>query len=68
MHEEAAALAGQVPAEQDAATRIRALYRKVLARDPSSKEIDLAQSYLSKGTLEQYARILLSVNEEIFLP
>jgi hypothetical protein len=68
MHEEAVALATQIPADQDPATRVRALYRKVLARDPSPKELDLAQSYLSTGTLEQYALILLSVNEEIFLP
>jgi hypothetical protein len=68
MQEEGASIARQIPADQDAATRVRALYRRVLARDPSSKELDLAQSYLLKGTLEQYARILLSVNEEIFLP
>ena len=52
----------------DGAAKVRALYRRMLARDPEPNELDLAQSYLSKGTLEQYARILLSVNEEIFWP
>jgi len=39
-----------------------------LARDPSPKELDLALSYLSQGTLEQYSHILLSTNEVIFWP
>jgi hypothetical protein len=44
------------------------LYRKILSRDPSPKELDLASSYLSKGKIEDYAQILLSLNEEIFWP
>jgi hypothetical protein len=47
---------------------VRTLYRKALSRDPSQKELDLAAEYLTTGTLEQYAQILLSTNEEIFLP
>ena len=44
------------------------MYRKVLSRDPSPKELDLALSYLAGGTLDQYAQILFSTNEEIFWP
>jgi hypothetical protein len=68
MHETAAAIVKSIAADLDGAAQVRALYRRVLARDPEASELDLAQSYLSKGTLEQYARILLSVNEEIFWP
>ena len=54
------------------AAKIRGLYRKVLARDPSSKELDLAMTYLGASagpaTIEQYAQVLLSTNEEIFWP
>ena len=45
-----------------------ALYREVLARDPSAGGNGHGESYLEKGTLEQYAHILLSTNEEIFWP
>jgi uncharacterized protein DUF1553/uncharacterized protein DUF1549/cytochrome c len=68
MHEEGAAIAKLIPADLDEAAKIRDLYRRILARDPTGKELDLARTYLAKGTLEQYARILLSVNEEIFWP
>ena len=61
-------LAKSVEAATDHKSKIRSLYRKVLSRDPSSKEVDLAMSYLSQGTLEQYAQILLTTNEEIFWP
>jgi hypothetical protein len=38
----------------------------VLSREPSPKELDLAQGYLAQGTISQYAQVLLSSNEEIF--
>ena len=47
---------------------MRALFRKVLSREPSPKELDMALSYLAGGTIEQYAQVLLSTNEEIFWP
>jgi hypothetical protein len=68
IHTQAGALAKIVQAEPDDAAKIRDLYRRVLSRDPGQKELDLALSYLSKGTMDQYAQILLSVNEEIFWP
>ena len=68
MHEAAVALAGTVAQEPDDTAKMRALFRKVLSREPSPKELDLALSYLASGTIEQYAQVLLSTNEEIFWP
>jgi hypothetical protein len=68
MHEQAAALAKSVEEEPGDAQKMRSLYRKILARDPSPPEFDLAVSYLAQGTIEQYAQVLLSTNEEIFWP
>jgi hypothetical protein len=50
------------------AEQIGALYRKILARNPTPDEMKSALTYLQKGTLARYAQILLSTNEEIFLP
>jgi hypothetical protein len=50
------------------AEQIGMLYRRILARDPTAAELKSALSYLQKGTLQRYAQILLSTNEEIFLP
>jgi hypothetical protein len=61
MREQAAALAKN-------ADGVIGLYRRVLGRDPDSKELALAQDYLNQGTLEQYAQVLLASNEEIFWP
>jgi hypothetical protein len=66
MRAEALALSAALSGDVDAATKIRSLYRKVLSRDPSAKELDIAARYLSQGTIEQYAQVLLSSNEEIF--
>jgi hypothetical protein len=68
IHTQAGALAKSVESEPDPASKIRSLYRKVLSRDPATKELDLALSYLAKGTIEEYAQILLALNEEIFWP
>ena len=50
------------------AEQIAMLYRRILARDPTAAELKGALSYLQKGTLRRYAQILLTTNEEIFLP
>ena len=68
MHEQAAALAKAVENESGDGEKMRSLYRRILAREPSLKELDLAVSYLTAGTVEQYAQALLSTNEEIFWP
>ena len=65
---QAEALAKRVEGEPDTASKVRAMYRRVLARDPDAKEIDLAMSYLNGSTLAQYAQALLSSNEVIFWP
>jgi len=67
IHNLAGTLAKSVEAEADTAAKVRLLYRKILSRDPTPKEVDLAVSYLNQGALDQYAQILLSTNEEIFL-
>jgi len=66
MKAEADTLAASVKQEPDDKAKMRSLYRKVLSRDPSAKELDLALGYLAQGTVEQYAQVLLSSNEEIF--
>ncbi len=68
IHGLAADLAASVAGETDSGGKITGLYRRVLARNPNAKELDLAVTYLNHGTLEQYAQILLSTNEEIFWP
>jgi hypothetical protein len=68
MHDAAVALSASVAQEADDSARMRALFRKVLSREPSPKELDLALSFLAGGTIEQYAQVLLSTNEEIFWP
>jgi hypothetical protein len=68
MHEESVALAKAVADQTTDAAKVTTLYRKVLSRDPSPKEMDLGATFLGKGSLEEYAQILLSTNEEIFWP
>ena len=63
----AEALASAVGGEPDNEAKVRSLYRKVLARDPSAHESELALSYLSQGSVEQYAQVLLLTNELMFL-
>jgi mono/diheme cytochrome c family protein len=63
---QAEALAKGAEAEPDNRAKVTNLFRKILLRDPSPKEIDLAQSYLAQATLSDYAQALLSLNEVIF--
>ena len=66
IHNLAGTLAKSVDDEADTPAKVRALYRRILARDPSAKELDLAVTYLNGSTLDEYAQVLLSTNEEIF--
>ncbi|HYZ83196.1 MAG TPA: DUF1553 domain-containing protein, partial [Bryobacteraceae bacterium] len=68
MRQGSQALAKSVEQEPDNTARIQELFRRVLGREPSPNELDLALTYLGDGTLEQYAHILLSSNELIFWP
>ncbi len=65
---QSAALVKAVQGEPDRDGQVRALYRRILSRDPSQKELDLAADYLKDGALEPYAQALLATNEEIFWP
>ena len=64
----AAAAAKSASAATGEAEQVGLLYRRVLARDPTAAEVKSALEYLQKGTLQRYAQVLLSTNEEIFLP
>ncbi len=54
--------------ETEPAAQIKALFRQVLSREPSAKELDLGLSYLSQSKIEDYAHVLLSTNEVLFRP
>jgi hypothetical protein len=68
LRDQAAALLGSVSKEPDVHAKVRALYHKVLTRDPSERELALASKYLADGTLTDYAHALLCTNEVIFWP
>ena len=68
MRDQAAALAGRVTQEADVNAKVRLMYRKVLARDPTERELELAGAYLATATMTEYAHVLLCTNEVIFWP
>ena len=68
LKDRADSLAKKVEADTDNSAKIRALYRRILEREPTGKEMDLALSYLNKGTVSQFAQALLATNEVIFWP
>jgi hypothetical protein len=64
----AQSLAKSVEQAPDATAKIQELFRRVLGRDASARELDMALTFLDGGTIEQYAHVLLSSNELIFWP
>jgi len=64
----AEAAAKTAAAASGEAEQVGMLYRRILARNPTPDEMKSALAYLQKGTLQRYAQVLLSTNEEIFLP
>ncbi len=68
MRDQAAALLGSVSKEPNANAKIRAMYHMVLSRDPSERDLDLANAYLAKGTMTDYAHALLCTNEVTYWP
>jgi hypothetical protein len=60
------ALADAVRKDETYALKVRDLYRKALSRDPTMEELAEGRKYLTEGTVERFAQILLSTNEEIF--
>lgn len=65
VEQQAQALAGRLPGEPPA--RIAEAYRLLFARKPDSVELRAAQQFLGNGTWTQYARVLLSSNEFLFV-
>jgi len=68
MQEQAGALVKSVEKESDATAKVRAMYRRVLAREPNEAETRQAEAYLKNGTLNEFAHALLCSNEVIFWP
>ncbi len=66
VQEQAQTLAESVKGQADGAPRVRALYRKILRRDPDPEEIDLGLSYLNRSSMARYAQALLATDEFIF--
>jgi len=62
------ALVKSIADRGDTAAQVRAMYRRVLARDPNAKELDLALTYIPENSMALYAQALLSSNEVIFWP
>ena len=56
-------------ARPDSASRVQYAYKLLFAREPTVEESELAAEFLSLGTnrLTQYAQILLSSNEMLFI-
>ncbi len=68
VEERAETLARSVEPEKSVNAKVRGMYRRVLGREPSEREIQLAATFLEKASLAQYAQALLSANEVIFWP
>jgi cytochrome c553 len=61
-------VASAVAGTGDSRAQLRALYRRILSRDPSALEMDLGLTYLAQGKLEEYAHVLLATNEVLLQP
>jgi len=68
MQQQADLLAKSAANAPDTESKVRVLFRKILARDPAPKEMDFGVTYLAENTLTRYAQALLSINEVIFWP
>jgi hypothetical protein len=68
MQERAGHLVNRVNDAPDVPAKVRGMYRYAVDRDPTSRELDTALTYLNKGTLAQLAQALLASNEVIFWP
>jgi hypothetical protein len=74
MQTQAGALAKQSAGEANDTERVRFLYRRIFSREPKPKELDLALSFLAKGSQKtgrevwpEYTQALLGASEFIFL-
>ena len=64
----AAELAKAVEGTPAPAEKIKALYRRVFARDANPDEVALGIQYLEAANVARYAQALLATNEIIFWP
>jgi hypothetical protein len=62
---EATALAARFAG--DNRTRITSLYRTLFGREPQPQELKLGLDYVATGGWPNYARVLLSSNEFLFV-
>jgi hypothetical protein len=67
-HDLGLALADSVAEHETYALKVRYLYRKILARDPTVEELAEGRNYLKQSSIDRFAQILLATNEEIFWP
>jgi hypothetical protein len=65
VEEQAKALAARVQGDDSA--KIREAYRLVYGREPADRELKLGQDFLREADWTQYARVLLTSNEFLFV-
>jgi mono/diheme cytochrome c family protein len=65
VEEQAKALASRLRGENEA--RIQEAYKLLYGREPSEKEVGLGIDFLREGDWTQYARVLLTSNEFLFV-
>jgi hypothetical protein len=68
IHRQASALAKDVESIPTPEEKIRALYRRIFARDADREELKLGVAYLAGADVARYAQALLATNEVIFWP
>ena len=68
VQDRAAALAKSVDRESDTPAKVRSIYQRLLARDPTATELKLAEEYLENAKITQFAHALIATNEVIFWP
>ena len=61
------ALAGRLSKETSAEARVRRGYQLLFAREPTPAEVRLATEFLAASTWEQYAQVLLTSNEFLYV-
>jgi hypothetical protein len=61
------ALAAMLERESGQDEQITAAYRRVLGRQPTAQEIELARDFLAHSPLSEFCRALFNVNEFVYL-
>ena len=58
---------GPPAAAGDVEARVKSLYRELLARSPSDRELALAREFLAAGSWDEYVHAVLGSNEVMFV-